>query len=53
MKGAIFQGYLSQCPVPTLSAGDIVVMGNLRAHKLAPNRRSGQGFTPLPAAVLA
>jgi transposase len=33
MTRAIFLEYLRQCLVPTLSAGDIVVMDNLPAHK--------------------
>ena len=33
MTAAIFIAYLRQCLVPTLSAGDIVVMDNLPAHK--------------------
>ena len=33
MTAAIFIEYLRQCLVPTLSAGDIVVMDNLPAHK--------------------
>jgi transposase len=39
MNGAIFQTYLSKCLVPTLSPGDIVVMDNLPAHKLAVVRK--------------
>ena len=35
MNGNIFQVYLRQCLTPTLSRGDIVVMDNLPAHKLA------------------
>ena len=38
MNGAIFQVYLSKCLAPTLSPGDIVVMDNLPAHKLAAVR---------------
>ena len=33
MTAAIFIAYLRRCLVPTLSAGDIVVMDNLPAHK--------------------
>ena len=33
MTSAIFIEYLRQCLVPTLAAGDIVVMDNLPAHK--------------------
>ena len=39
MDGAIFQAYLRECLVPTLSAGDIVVMDNLPAHKLIAVRQ--------------
>jgi transposase len=38
MNGSIFQVYLRQCLVPTLSPGDIVVMDNLPAHKLTTVR---------------
>jgi transposase len=38
MNGAIFQIYLRKCLAPTLAAGDIVVMDNLPAHKLAAVR---------------
>lgn len=38
MNGTIFQVYLRQCLAPTLSPGDIVVMDNLPAHKLAAVR---------------
>ena len=40
MNGTIFQVYLRQCLVPTLSPGDIVVMDNLPAHKLAAVRQT-------------
>jgi transposase len=39
MDGAVFQAYLRECLVPTLSAGDIVVMDNLPAHKLIAVRQ--------------
>ena len=35
MDGAIFLTYVRQCLVPTLAAGDIVVMDNLKPHKVA------------------
>ena len=35
MNGDIFRSYVEQCLVPTLTRGDIVVMDNLRAHKVA------------------
>ena len=38
MNGNIFHLYLNKCLVPTLSPGDIVVMDNLPAHKLAAVR---------------
>ncbi len=33
MNGDIFQSWIDQCLVPTMTAGDIVVMDNLPAHK--------------------
>ena len=35
MNGAIFLSYVEQCLAPALNRGDIVVMDNLRAHKVA------------------
>jgi transposase len=35
MNGNVFLAYIEQVLVPTLSAGDIVVMDNLPAHKIA------------------
>ena len=35
MNGETFLVYVEHCLVPTLSRGDIVVMDNLRAHKVA------------------
>ena len=35
MNGRIFRTYVERCLVPTLSPGDIVIMDNLRAHKVA------------------
>lgn len=35
MNGDIFLEYLEQCLVQTLSCGDIVIMDNLSAHKVA------------------
>lgn len=35
MNGAIFRAYVEQCLASTLSPGDIVVMDNLSAHKVA------------------
>jgi transposase len=34
MNGEIFLAYVEQCLAPTLNRGDIVVMDNLRAHKV-------------------
>ena len=34
MNGEVFLAYVEQCLVPTLRRGDIVVMDNLRAHKV-------------------
>ena len=33
MNSAIFLAYVTQCLVPTLKAGDIVIMDNLKPHK--------------------
>jgi len=38
MNGQIFLAWLEQFLIPTLSAGDIVVMDNLPAHKIAAVR---------------
>ena len=35
MNGEIFLSYVEQCLAPALNRGDIVVMDNLRAHKVA------------------
>ena len=35
MNGEIFLTYLKQCLAPTLAPGDIVIMDNLSAHKVA------------------
>jgi len=40
MNGAAFQAYVDQVLVPTLSPGDIVIMDNLPAHKIAGVRAS-------------
>ena len=37
MDGAAFEPYVREALVPTLSAGDIVVMDNLPAHKRCPD----------------
>ena len=34
MSGETFLAYVEQCLVPTLRRNDIVVMDNLRAHKV-------------------
>ena len=34
MNGEAFRAYVEQCLVPTLKRGDIVVMDNLKAHKV-------------------
>lgn len=39
MNGAIFVAYIRQCLVPTLRPGDIVVLDNLPAHKVAEVRQ--------------
>ena len=40
MNGAVFRAYIEQQLVPTLRAGDIVVMDNLAAHKVAGVRQA-------------
>lgn len=40
MNRDIFLAYLRQCLVPTLSAGDIVIMDNLPSHKVAGVRET-------------
>lgn len=40
MNGAIFLAYVEQCLAPTLAPGDIVVMDNLPAHKVAGVQRA-------------
>ena len=39
MNGEIFLSYVEQCLAPALNHGDIVVMDNLRAHKVAGSRK--------------
>ena len=34
LNGDLFKAYISQCLVPTLSKGDIVIMDNLTSHKV-------------------
>ncbi len=52
MNGAGFLAHVEQVPVPTLAPGDIVVMGNLPAHKPAAVRaaiaRAGASLLYLP-----
>lgn len=43
MNGAVFLGYIQQQLTPTLRAGDIVVMDNLAAHKVAGVREAIEG----------
>jgi len=40
MNGRIFRTYIERCLVPTLAPGDVVIMDNLRAHKVAGVRRA-------------
>jgi transposase len=35
MKGEIFRAYVEQMLAPALSRGDVVVLDNLAAHKVA------------------
>jgi transposase len=53
MNGEIFLAYLEQCLAPTLSPGEIVMMDNLSAHKVAGVRNTieatGATLRHLPA----
>src|SRR5712691_2285782 len=40
MNGLIFRAYLEHCLIPTLARGDIVIMDNLPAHKVAGVREA-------------
>jgi transposase len=40
MNGTIFRAYVERCLVPTLAPGDVVVMDNLAAHKVAGVREA-------------
>lgn len=40
INGTIFLAYVHQCLVPTLTAGDIVVMDNLSSHKVVGVREA-------------
>ena len=40
MNGRIFRTYLERCLAPTLAPGDIVIMDNLAAHKVAGVRQA-------------
>jgi transposase len=40
MNGDLFVAYVEQCLVPTLQAGDVVVLDNLSAHKRAEARQA-------------
>jgi transposase len=40
MNGRIFRTYVERCLVPTLAPGDIVIMDNLAAHKVAGVRQA-------------
>jgi transposase len=35
INGRVFLAYIEQCLAPTLAHGDIVIMDNLRTHKVA------------------
>ena len=55
MNGDAFLAYVEQVLVPTLKPGDIVVMDNLPAHKVAAVRDAIEAPAPasLPAALFA
>ena len=40
MNGAIFTTYVTECLVPTLAPGDIVIMDNLKPHKAKAVRQA-------------
>ena len=40
MNGDIFAAYIEQCLVPTLAAGDVVIMDNLSSHKRPAIRKA-------------
>ena len=42
MTGEVFKAYVEQALAPALSPGDVVVMDNLAAHKLAGVREAIQ-----------
>lgn len=52
LNGDLFVAYVEQCLVPTLSAGDVVVLDNLSSHKRAEARglveRAGASLLFLP-----
>lgn len=48
MNGAIFLTYVERCLVPTLAPGDIVVMDNLAAHKVAGVRAAIEAAGAVP-----
>ena len=47
MNGRIFRTYVERCLVPTLAPGDMVIMDNLAAHKVAGVRQ--QSRRPVPS----
>ena len=54
MTGPAFRAYVEQFLAPALAPGDVVVLDNLAAHKVAGVRagdRRGRRLAPLPAAV--
>jgi DDE superfamily endonuclease len=52
LNGDLFVAYVGQCLVPTLQAGDVVVLDNLSSHKRAEARelieRAGAALVFLP-----
>jgi transposase len=53
LNGDLFVAYVEQCLVPTLQAGDVVILDNLSSHKRAEARemieRAGASLIFLPA----
>ena len=53
INGASFLAWVQQALVPTLSAGDIVIMDNLSSHKVAGDTRPSVGDPALPVEQVA
>jgi transposase len=49
INGRVFLTYIEQCLAPTLNRGDIVIMDNLRTHKVAGVMEAIEAVLYLPA----